>query len=196
MGSIENDNYLKVTYADAKSSYPAKMCQYIFGKYPRSMKILDLGCGNGDITAELKKMGFDVYGADAHGDASAVIGDKFKVCDLEKPPYEFEDDCFDIVFTKSVVEHLRAPEVLFDEVYRVLKPGGVHICMTPSWEHNYKRAFYVNHTHYTPFTKYSLETIFKIHNYDKAITLYTESIENCSFATLDLTSGILRALMT
>jgi len=172
MGSIENKNYLKVTYANVKSSYPEKMCKYIFDKYPKNFKVLDLGCGNGDITEELKKMGFDVYGADAHGDAKSIIGNKFKSFNLEKEGYDFENNFFDIVFTKSVVEHLRSPEILFDEVHRILKPGGIHICMTPSWEHNYKRAFYVNHTHYTPFTKHSLETIFKIHNHDVVESKY------------------------
>jgi hypothetical protein len=34
--------------------------------------------------------------------------------------------------------------------------------MTPSWKHSFKEQFYIDHTHYTPFTRYSLETICKL----------------------------------
>jgi hypothetical protein len=30
--------------------------------------------------------------------------------------------------------------------------------MCPSWKHSYKEAFYIDHTHVTPFTKFSLKT--------------------------------------
>ena len=55
---------------------------------------------------------------------------------------------------------------LFDEVYRVLKPGGTFICLTPSWKHSYKEQFYIDHTHVTPFTRHSLETLCELSGFE------------------------------
>jgi SAM-dependent methyltransferase len=37
----------------------------------------------------------------------------------------FEPSSFDVVYGLSIVEHIPSPKVFLDEVYRVLKPGGV-----------------------------------------------------------------------
>ena len=98
-----------------------------------------------------------MYGIDL-GESNSLEDRFFKV-DLQNEKYPFEDESFDIIFSKSVIEHLRDPDYLVDEAYRLLKPGGTFICMTPSWKHSYKEQFYIDHTHVTPFTRHSLETI-------------------------------------
>jgi SAM-dependent methyltransferase len=37
----------------------------------------------------------------------------------------FEPGCFDVVYGLSIVEHIPSPKVFLDEVYSVLKPGGL-----------------------------------------------------------------------
>ena len=61
---------------------------------------------------------------------------------------------------------------MFKEAYRVLKPSGILINLTPEWKYIYK-SFYDDYTHRTPFTKKSLEDIhrhsideFKLENYE------------------------------
>mgnify|MGYP003112663337 CR=1 FL=1 len=157
MSSIYNKKYIDITYKEKKSDYPVKFCNELFSKYKKDSKILDIGCGNGDFTVELINMGFDVHGIDIN--ESNSLQDRFKKVDLQNEPYPYEDESFDIVFTKSVIEHLREPDFLVDEAYRLLKPNGVFICLTPSWKHSYKEQFYIDHTHVTPFTRHSLETI-------------------------------------
>ena len=48
----------------------------------------------------------------------------------------FADEVFDIFITKDVFEHILAPDKAYREIWRVLKPGGVHIlqcrCIRPS----------------------------------------------------------------
>lgn len=44
----------------------------------------------------------------------------------------FADSSFDLVTANMVVEHLAAPDVQFQEVSRILKPGGVFIFHTPN----------------------------------------------------------------
>lgn len=163
MSSIHKQNYINVTYSSEKTSYPEKFCKHIFKGFESDSKILDIGCGNGDFTLELLNMGFDAYGIDL-ADCN-VLKDKHIKVDLQKDKYPFPDNHFDVVFSKSVIEHLREPDYLIDEAYRVLKPGGVFICLTPSWKHSYKEQFYIDHTHCTPFTRYSLETLCKLSNF-------------------------------
>lgn len=44
---------------------------------------------------------------------------------------KFPDNYFDIVITSDVLEHVRLDELAHKEIYRVLKPGGVHIFTVP-----------------------------------------------------------------
>jgi len=44
---------------------------------------------------------------------------------------EFEDAAFDILITEDVFEHVYRPAKAFQEVYRILKPGGSHYFTIP-----------------------------------------------------------------
>ena len=164
MSSINNKKYISVTYKDKKTSYPAKFCKHILSEFPKGGRVLDVGCGNGDFAREMTKLGFDVYGIDIM--ATNRLGKKYKPVDLQTEKYPFPDNHFNIVFCKSVIEHLREPDFLFEEVYRILKSGGTFICMTPSYKHSYKEQFYIDHTHVTPFTRHSLETLCELTGFE------------------------------
>lgn len=43
----------------------------------------------------------------------------------------FDDNSFDLIITLDVFEHIKDPELAFAEVYRVLKPEGIHIFTVP-----------------------------------------------------------------
>ncbi len=45
----------------------------------------------------------------------------------------FGDDTFDCVISSQVIEHIPREQVLFDEMWRVLKPGGTLIIGTPDY---------------------------------------------------------------
>lgn len=47
----------------------------------------------------------------------------------------FADNSFDLVITLDVFEHLFHPEVAAREIFRTLKPGGLHICTIPIYKH-------------------------------------------------------------
>jgi SAM-dependent methyltransferase len=59
---------------------------------------------------------------------------------------------FDAAFSKSVIEHMRDPMRLLYMAFEALRPGGVFVVMTPSWEHQHSGPFYIDHTHVTAFT--------------------------------------------
>jgi len=43
----------------------------------------------------------------------------------------FDDDCFDLMLSEDVMEHVRHPEIALREAYRVLAPGGQYIFTVP-----------------------------------------------------------------
>ena len=77
----------------------------------------------------------------------------------------FKSRTFDVLFSKSLLEHFYYPEKLVREIHRVLKNGGLAITMVPDWESVYK-TFYEDHTHRKPFTLSSLQNIFKTNGFD------------------------------
>lgn len=65
-----------------------------------------------------------------------------------------------------IIEHLNLKEIsnCLAECFRVLKPKGHLMVLTPSWEYNYD-IFYDEYTHLTPFTPNSLKTVLKMNNF-------------------------------
>lgn len=70
------------------------------------------------------------------------------VWDLNKIPYPFTDDYFDEIYASQVLEHVDDLVQVFEELYRILKPGGTLIVKVPyynsigAWsDPTYKRYF-------------------------------------------------------
>ncbi|MDD3861315.1 MAG: class I SAM-dependent methyltransferase [Candidatus Gracilibacteria bacterium] len=93
-------------------------------------RVLDAGCGTGRLIKILFEKGAFVTGLDIAPEMLKIAGKKFKKAEfvegnVEKMP--FEDDSFDMVTAGFVIVHLKDLRKFFDEVYRILKPGGVFI---------------------------------------------------------------------
>lgn len=159
---LSDARYLEVTYAPARApygDYPVKLARRLLETaYGAPGRLLDVGCGRGEYLSAFAGLGFDVAGVDVSPDAPRLAGGAFPVAvaDLETQPLPYPAESFDFVFSKSVVEHVRAPVSVLAKAYAALKPGGVAVVMTPSWRHTHQGAFYIDHTHVTPFTAPSL----------------------------------------
>jgi ubiquinone/menaquinone biosynthesis C-methylase UbiE len=102
---------------------------------PRASKVLDAGCGTGEMARELTRRGYEVWGLDI---AEPMIryarercgSGRFQAGDLEHLP--FRDNTFDAVVCLGVVEYLDADETSLREMWRVLRPGGRAVISTPS----------------------------------------------------------------
>ncbi len=97
--------------------------------------VLDVGAGAGIVQQmNFKGMSQRICGVDL--DPRVVdnpVLDEGRVCDAASIPYG--DAMFDVVFADNVLEHLAAPQIVFGEVARVLKPGGVFLFKTPNKWH-------------------------------------------------------------
>jgi ubiquinone/menaquinone biosynthesis C-methylase UbiE len=165
-------NYLSVAY-DEKShpytDYPKKLCAYLFQSFElkEGMKMLEPGCGRGEFLKNFKELGLDVHGVDISTEAQEYAENfPVEVCDIESEKLPFEDDTFDVIYSKSFIEHLYYPERYLEEAFRVLKPGGILITLTPDWESNYK-IYFDDFTHRTPFTNIALEDAYKMYGFSE-----------------------------
>jgi SAM-dependent methyltransferase len=161
-GGIYGDRtYLDVVYAaDLKpeTDYPYRLARRLTELYfERPGRLLELGCGRGDVLRAFASLGYEVVGVDLSPQAPKLArGLEVRVADLEKDPLPVPAESFQCVFTKSVVEHSFHPVEILRRGLAALEPGGRIVVMTPSWLHMGRRAFYGGVGHVTPFTTVSL----------------------------------------
>ena len=164
--------YLSVVYNEGDrpyTDYPKQLCHYLFQTIgmETGMLMLEPGCGRGEHLSNFKELGLDVRGVDISPEASSYVEDlEISLCDVESEPFPFDDDQFDIIYSKSFIEHLHNPDKFLAEAYRVLKPGGMLLSLVPDWESNYK-IYFDDFTHRTPFTQVSLEDAYKIYGFNE-----------------------------
>jgi SAM-dependent methyltransferase len=87
-------------------------------------RILDLGCGDGVLTAKLAEVGCEVIGVDASPaqiDAAKELGINVLVMNGERLSFDSE---FDAVFSNAALHWMRDPDRVIAGVWRALKPGG------------------------------------------------------------------------
>lgn len=97
-----------------------------------SWDMLDMGCGQGEISVGLAPYVASVQAVDLADNFDQArqylqnqgitnvtfsAGDAYSI--------EFEDETFDVCFCHSTLEALTQPELALQELYRVLKPGGL-----------------------------------------------------------------------
>lgn len=91
---------------------------------PRSgERILDLGCGDGALTAKLAEIA-DVVGVDASAEqirGACARGLDARVVDGNKLDFAGE---FDAVFSNAALHWMRDPDAVIAGVWQALKPGG------------------------------------------------------------------------
>jgi 2-polyprenyl-3-methyl-5-hydroxy-6-metoxy-1,4-benzoquinol methylase len=167
--------YLEVEYDITKrplTEYPSKLARYIYDKHnlKSGLRLLDIGCGRGEVSLQFKKLGLKVTGLDS----SAKIKDLFnqEECNfimhsiksgIEIPA---EDNSFDYIFIKSFIEHVNDPMDLILDCYRLLKDKGKIIILTPDWEANLK-IFFDDITHVKPFTRISMSQLLELTGFEK-----------------------------
>ena len=165
-------DYVSVMYNEQDrpfTQYPDSLTSYLVTRYGLSKgnMILDMGCGRGEFLRGFIRCGLNGYGIDRSLAARSICPEAEVVkSDLENEPLPYKDGAFDVVFSKSVLEHFYYPERLVREIYRILKPGGLAITLVPDWECHYK-IFYADHTHRSPFALSSLRDILVTNGFDE-----------------------------
>jgi 2-polyprenyl-6-hydroxyphenyl methylase/3-demethylubiquinone-9 3-methyltransferase len=99
-------------------------------------RVLDAGCGNGNLSVRIAAAGFDVCAFDASPTGvehaqRAFPGIRFEVASAYDDLRERFGDVFDACVSVEVIEHLYDPRAFVARMYEVLRPGGLFILSTP-----------------------------------------------------------------
>lgn len=101
---------------------------------PKRGKLLDVGCGTGEITKSLKNMGYDASGIDFSPNAVEYARKVHNVHvdygDFLEFPYQAST--FDAVTLFGVLEHMPVPYKVLQRCFELLKPRGILIIKVPN----------------------------------------------------------------
>jgi 2-polyprenyl-3-methyl-5-hydroxy-6-metoxy-1,4-benzoquinol methylase len=111
-------------------------------------RLLDVGCGDGRMLKLMQDLGWCVEGVDF--DPVAVENGKNKGLKVRLGTLEdqiYPDNHFDVITMSHLIEHVCDPLRLLLECYRILKPGGRLVVVTPnsgSWGHRIFRESWLH----------------------------------------------------
>lgn len=100
-----------------------------------TMRVFDLGCGNGAMAAMLANLSFEATGIDLSESGIALAKSAYPKCRFETA--SAYDDLvakfgrFPLVVSLEVVEHLYDPRRYAQTLYDLVEPGGTAIVSTP-----------------------------------------------------------------
>jgi SAM-dependent methyltransferase len=131
------DAYNSEYYSERIRKSKKHMMKYLkFLRKGSSLKMLDVGCGEGEYVKDAIEEGINAYGIDistyALENALAEVKDRITFGSITGIP--FADEEFDIMTAFDVIEHIHPKDTLnaVAELRRVLKPDGIVIITTPS----------------------------------------------------------------
>ena len=114
-----------------------RIIEYLFKKYvgiTKAVKVLEIGCGTGFVLQRLSKFkNLELFGAELHLEGlkyakKRLPNVEFIQLDARKMPYENE---FDVLCAFDTLEHIEEDELVMQNVYQSLKPGGYFFISVP-----------------------------------------------------------------
>jgi methionine biosynthesis protein MetW len=106
--------------------------RHVLDLVPRGSRVLDVGCAEGYLAAELAHRGCSVVGIEPDERAAAVARERgINVLEFDVEEVSLDATAFDVVLFVDVLEHLRAPE----PVLRQALAAGTAIVSIPNIAH-------------------------------------------------------------
>src|SRR5918993_982616 len=128
----------KITRFDSAQQYEEERVgsltelQALFSPFAsfKNKTVLELGCNSGYLLHSfLKREPFTAIGVDINAEVltrgRARYGDEIRFVQSTATTIPVESESVDILYTIDTVEHLSRPRDIFQDIYRILKPGGV-----------------------------------------------------------------------
>lgn len=113
---------------------PTIFAEFAIKYFPKSGKLLDLGCGHGQDSRFFAKSGYGVVATEfsekaiefAKLKSKSIDNIEYLIHDL-KDKFPFEDNSFDIVYSHLSIQFFddKITDKIFAEIQRVLKPEGI-----------------------------------------------------------------------
>lgn len=97
-----------------------------------NIKVIEVGCGSARLSCFLASLGYNTTCMDFSENALKVAKKnyyltknqgEFIVGDVQNMP--FEDNTYDVVISTGLLEHFKDPQIVINEMTRILKPEGI-----------------------------------------------------------------------
>lgn len=128
--SFNNQHYQK----SANYKTDSKRLEIMASLIDQNQKVLDLGCGTGDLMKLIQTKRCHVEGMEISKKA-AMIGKKngftIKISDLHNT-FPYSKNSFDSITAGEIIEHIYDTDFFLKEIKRVLNPNGFLILSTPN----------------------------------------------------------------
>jgi SAM-dependent methyltransferase len=98
----------------------------------KNQKVLDLG--SRDVNGNFR----NIFKRHRYVGADIVPGKNVDIILREPYKWQFEDNRFDVIVSASTIEHMTQPWTWFQELYRILKPGGITCIIAPASLHQHR----------------------------------------------------------
>lgn len=143
---------------------PAALADSYWRVFAGARRVLDVGCGSGEF-GRYAPHGAEIHGVDVDERAVELASrfERARRADLESEPLPYEDEAFDAVLAKDVLEHVADAGALAQELHRVLRPGGVLVASVVMAK---PRAVWADYTHVRGFTRRSAALLLRDAGFD------------------------------
>lgn len=198
---MKND-YVSIVYDEKrkpKTYYPLELVSYLSNRFniEKGSKLIEIGYGRGDFLDAFHQSGVECFGIDlCESSVKNLSHLQVKKADIVKDAIPFDDNMFDVVYHKSLIEHLYSPCHLMRETYRILKPGGRVIILCPDWNSQIK-VFYNDFTHCRPYTTAALHDVLQVYGFSEVNTeLFYQLPMLWKYRNLKIFSKLLQAVLS
>lgn len=112
--------------------------KWIFDKIrkiiPPPAKILEIGCGTGNVSSFLARNKYNVFGCEYYAEAIDKSWPGFENIQGSAEELPFKDNSFDVVGLFDVIEHFENDKIPLTEAIRVVKGEGIIAITVPAQE--------------------------------------------------------------
>lgn len=154
-------------------------------------RLLDVGCGEGQLVDVALAAGWDARGIDLAGGAIDICRSFGLPCDRKDVfSDEFEPAAFDVVTMVELIEHVSEPAQFLRRAEELLVPGGVLYVTTPNWSSLGRRLLgerwsAVSIEHLTYFTPKTFRRVVRASTDLDIVSLQTRNISAAALRRLD-----------
>jgi 2-polyprenyl-3-methyl-5-hydroxy-6-metoxy-1,4-benzoquinol methylase len=106
-----------------------------FSAYRQTGRLLDVGCGVGDLLNQARAIGWQTHGTEyTDGAVEICRGNGHSMRQGPLDALHYDPESFDVIVYTEVVEHISNHREEFDRVRALLRPGGMLYVTTPNFD--------------------------------------------------------------
>lgn len=133
-------DYLRHTEFDVSPTHRNRLASIVSmlascGSEPRNVRVLEIGCGVGNICIPVASLGYSVTAGDIHLPSVEKARAKNSFSNLtflNEPLERMQIGEFDVIILTEVLEHVGAYRWMLDTISRAMKPGARLILTVPN----------------------------------------------------------------